>query len=217
MKAWMEKVTLNQRLALTAILFGAFALLGGTPQNDHVAKVNLRELAIEVDKTTDHVDVMELADWIIKGKADFRLLDLRSEKEYADYHIPQAENVSLAGLSDYPLLRNEKILLYSGGGIHSAQAWFLLKSRGYKGVYILMGGLEEWQDRILFPKLPENADQRELAAFEKTKNVSLHFGGQPQTGISELRPKMTVTLPKMENPSGGNKPATGKKKKKEGC
>ena len=54
-------------------------------------------------------------------------------------------------LPDYGLERNEKIILYSEGGIHSAQAWFLLKAMGYKSVYMLRGGLDDWKDLVLFP------------------------------------------------------------------
>jgi rhodanese-related sulfurtransferase len=43
-------------------------------------------------------------------------------------HIPTAELVELRDLHDYPLYHNEKIVLYSDGGIHSAQAWFLLRA-----------------------------------------------------------------------------------------
>ena len=80
----------------------------------------------------------------------------------------------------------KKIILYSDAGIHSAQAWFLLKANGYKGVYILRGGLEEWKDSILFPRLVENATPAEIAAFEKAKEISKFFGGSPQVGGSAL-------------------------------
>ena len=95
----------------------------------------------------------------------------------------------------------------------------LLKAKGYKGVYMLMGGLEEWKEKILFPKLPENAAPEQIAKFEKTKEVSKYFGGTPSVGgtadMKTETPKME--MPKLENPSGNQPPGGAPKKKKEGC
>ena len=89
---------------------------------------------------------------LIQGKSDFRIIDIRSDKEYQEYHIPGAENIPMATLEKANLMRNQKIIIYSEGGIHSAQAWMLLRAKDYKGVYILFGGLEEWNEKILFPE-----------------------------------------------------------------
>ena len=74
----------------------------------------------------------DLADSIIKGKTDYRLIDLNKENVFSEYHIPTAENFPITSLAESGLQRNEKIILYSEGGIHSAQAWMLMKSREYK-------------------------------------------------------------------------------------
>jgi rhodanese-related sulfurtransferase len=218
MKSFFKNLTLNKRLGLLLFVLGFFALLAGSPYHGSGVTLDAKELAAIIQTEADHVSAEELAGWIIEGTSDFRLIDLRSEAEYASYHIPGAENVQLTALPDYGLLRNEKIVLYSEGGIHSAQAWFLLKAKDYKGVYMLLGGLEDWKDLILFPKLPANASPDQLAAFEKTKKVSTFFGGTPQTGTAEAAPSVAVTMPKLEAPA----PAAGSavapvKKKKEGC
>jgi len=212
------KLTLNKKLALLAIAFGFFGLFAGSPYKGHNVSMNTKELAMVVENTTDHVKVEELADWIIQGKSDYRILDLRTEKEYNEYHIPNAENVPITMLDSAGLKRTDKLILYSEGGIHSAQAWMILKAEDYKGVYILFGGLEEWKDRILFPSLPETANDEQKRAFEKTKEVSKFFGGTPKTGGVEQTntgmPKME--MPKVTSPGGNTPPPTGKKKK-EGC
>jgi 3-mercaptopyruvate sulfurtransferase SseA len=123
----------------------------------------------------------------------------------------------ITGLNEYPIERNEKVILYSDGGIHSAQAWFLLKARKYHGVYILRGGLEEWKDAVLFPTLAENASPEEKTAFERTKGVSKFFGGTPRTGSSQEKTSSQVVMPKLDTPAPTAVPGTAKKKKKEGC
>lgn len=210
--------TINQKLALLAGVLGFFAVVAGNPYHGAETTLNAKDLSLVVEKEVDHVSPEELAGWIILGKSDYRLVDLRTEKEYAEYHIPSAENLTLTSLNDGTLQRNEKIVLYSDGGIHSAQAWFLLKAKQYKGVYILRGGLEEWKDRILFPQLPENSSPAEIAAFEQSKFVSKFFGGSPQIGGVAGTATPKLSLPKLESPaSPGQAKTAAPKKKKEGC
>lgn len=217
MKFSYKNLTTNQKLALIIGALGFLAVFAGSPYKGFTSTIDSQELATIVEKEVDHVSPGELAGWIITGKADYRLVDLRKEAEFSEYHIPTAENIQLPSISDGPLNRSEKIVLYSDGGIHSAQAWFLLKANGYKGVYILRGGLEEWKDKILFPRLAENAPPAEVAAFEKAKLMSTFFGGSPQIGGAAASTAPAMTLPKLESPAGVQPKAGAAKKKKEGC
>jgi hypothetical protein len=217
MKLSLSQLSTNARLGLLLGLLGAGALLIGDPGEGGAASIDPAELARLVQTETDHVSVEELADWIIQGKSDFRLIDLRSDAEFARYHIPGAENILITGLLDAGLLRNEKLVLYSEGGIHSAQGWFLLKAKGYRGVYLLRGGLEEWNSTILFPRIPDSPTAEQAALFEKLRNVSTFFGGRPQSGAAPA--DAAVAMPQVEMPASpaGGGPALAKKKKKEGC
>jgi hypothetical protein len=216
MKAW--KFTLNQKLALVAGVLGFLAIFAGSPYKGNTATLNVKELGLIVEKETDHINVEELADWIIKGKADYRLIDVRSEKEFETYHIPSAENVPVASLFGGGIQRNEKVILYSEGGIHAAQAWFLLKAQKYHNAYILRDGLAEWKEKILFPSIGESASAEEKSAFEKRKAVSSFFGGTPQVGATDSNTTPQIAMPKLEMPAASAAPGGApKKKKKEGC
>ena len=214
----LPDLTLNQKLGVLALALGAVALFA-QPQRGPFVKLDARELALVVEKEVDHVKAPELAAWIIEGRSDYRLLDLRTAQEYATYHIPSAENVPLTGLVDYPLQRNEKIVLYSEGGIHSAQAWMLLRAQGYAAVYMVLGGLEAWKDEVLFPSLPADAGPQALAQFEKTAQVAKFFGGEARLGGDAAAPAAGAELPKLAAPPPSPGPAApvAKKKKKEGC
>lgn len=211
-------LTRNQLLAFIAGLLGFFALFAGTPYKGNSVTMNVKELGLLVEKTTDHVFVDDLADWIIKGRSDFRLVDVRSAKEFSEYHIPTAENIPVGSLFDGALSRSEKIILYSEGGIHAAQGWFLMKAQGYANAYILKDGLEEWKDRILFPTLADNATAEEKAGFEKRKAVCAFFGGSPRTGgVANAQGAPKMVMPKLEAPTGAATQTSAPKKKKEGC
>ncbi len=217
MKYFFKNLTVNRMLAIAIGTLAFLAVFAGNPYKGSSLEVNAKELSEIVQKEVDHIGPEDLAAWIIQGKSDYRLIDLRNEKDYGEYHIPSAENIPITSLNDGSLARNEKIVLYSDGGIHSAQAWFLLKANEFKGVYILRGGLEEWKDRILFPRLAENASPAEIAAFEKTKLVSKFFGGSPQMGGAANAATPTLAMPKLQMPGGSQAKAVPGKKKKEGC
>ncbi|MDH7604327.1 MAG: rhodanese-like domain-containing protein [Melioribacter sp.] len=215
------KLNTNKKLALLAAILGILAFIIGNPNNKNKITVNAKELALSTIKNEDKISVIELADWIIKGKEDFVLVDLRDEKSYNEYTIPNSVNIEIENLLDSDLMRNEKIILYGDDDITSAQAWFILKSANYKSVYILKGGMNAWKNEILYPKIADNATPEEKSEFEKVKQISFYFGGMPQiisgtTASSIIQNVQAPSIPKISAPPAGNlKSAT--KKKREGC
>ena len=227
MPGWIVRLTLNQKLALVAVVLGAVALVASPYPGSRVT-LDARELALVVGTEADHVEAPELAAWIIDSRADYRLIDLRTEAEFARYHIPTAGNVPMNVLTDAGLGRQEKLVLYSDGGIHASQAWMLLRAQGYKSVYVLKGGLDEWKDQVVFPIVADNPSPSDRARDERLRSISAFFGGQPRSaaavaaGSTGATGAAAMAMPAMPNvaappsPAGGAKAAT-KKKKKEGC
>lgn len=214
----LKNLSVNGRLAAAAFVLGFLALFAGTPYHGADAVLNAKELSLTMASDADQVSATTVADWIIQGKADFRLVDLRPAAAYAEYHLPPAENIPVTALGESSLQHNEKIILYAESGERAAQAWMLLKAKGYKGVYLLRGGLEAWKGNVLFPRIPENATPAQLVDFARAKEVSKFFGGTPQAlaGDSASSP---VAMPKLAMPAPQGAAAGGapKKKKKEGC
>lgn len=213
MRKWLSALTLNQKLAVLASALGAIAI-GARPYAGDTVRIDTRELASIVTRDADQVPALELADWILAARSDYRLIDVRNEQAYATYHIPGAERAPVAALPDDPLARNEKIVLYSDDGVQAAQAWFLLKARGYAGVYILQGGLDAWVDTVLFPSLSDDPAQKTRDA--RLAAISAHFGGRPKAG-GEAAAAVPAALPQVEMPASGAVAPPKTKKKKEGC
>lgn len=217
MKKFWSNLSLNKRLALIAIIFGLVALFAGDPYGGTTIKVNEKDLVLSTVGNADKVLVTDLADWIIKGKSDFELIDLRSEDKYNEYTIPGSQSIPLPQISSSNLLRNQKIVLFSDDDVASSQAWFILKTKKYKGVYILDGGLEAWKEKVLFPKAPVNDSKDDLTEFEKMKEIAKYFGGQAQTDSSAVETKQQIKLPTAPTSTTKTSAPTGKKKKREGC
>jgi rhodanese-related sulfurtransferase len=217
---WLLGLTVNQRLALVAFLLGTGAVFA-RPTVGATVSINPQELAVIVQRGADRVEPIDLANWIIEGRSDYRLIDLRDQAQYSRYHIPTAENVPMASLPSVEIEPTEKVLVYSDDGARSAQGWFLLRARGLKGAYLLNGGLEGWKQTVLFPILADGSTQSSDA---KLLAISRHFGGAPRAAGSGAAGAAPVPDPAMSNAatlppppppvSGGSRP---KAKKKEGC
>ncbi len=217
---FLSKLSLNQKLGALALALGALAVFADVAPG-HTVRVNARELLTEVARAEDHVTPAELAAWIIEGRTDYRLVDIRSEKAFAEYHIPTAENVPIATVLDGALGRTDKIVLYGDGGIHAAQAWMALKGMGYRRVYTLREGLDAWKDEVLFPVAPPSPNPEEQARFERAAQVARFFGGQPRAAVAPGAEPAALptpaTAPAVALPNLPAGAGSGPKKKREGC
>ena len=219
-----SRLPLSGRLAVLLASLGIGALLIGDPTKGTSVTLDTQDLAAIVQGEVDHVEPAELADWLIAGRQDFRLIDLRDEADFAAYSIPGAERIPIVALEAAGLPRNEKIVLYSEEGIHSAQAWFLLKAKQYPAVYILLGGLSQWTEQVLYPVEPAaDASPAERIEFAKAAERARFFGGGPRAaaspaagGLATVAPSAPA-LPKVAPPPPAPGPAGAKKGKKEGC
>src|SRR3972149_5329097 len=87
--------TTNRNLAIAALVLAALALVAG--ESSHRVSVDPKEFAYRIQNELDHMDPLELSEWISSKREGFRLIDLRTAAEFAGYHIPGAE----------PILRSE--------------------------------------------------------------------------------------------------------------
>ncbi|MGZ4960012.1 MAG: FAD-dependent oxidoreductase [Methylomonas sp.] len=89
---------------------------------------------------------LPLADWDELEKTSALLVDVRSKTEFADGHIPNAQNFPLETLRDrfHELPQNREIWLICGVGQRAYYASRLLGQRGYQ-VKVLSGGMQTYQ------------------------------------------------------------------------
>ena len=169
-------ISTRRVLGASAGVLGALAAVAGRPSPDAPATIDVAALAREIDARTDHVDAVELAQWIRDRKPGLRVLDVRSDSDYAAYHIPSAEHVPLASIVSMRPKPGETLVLYSEGGAHAGQAWVLLRALGFRDVYFLAGGLLDWLDDVMHPAVGTGPDAERVAA------LSRYFGGAPRAG-----------------------------------
>jgi rhodanese-related sulfurtransferase len=177
---WQELGT-NVKLGIGVVVLALIGLLVGESYKNRGVSIDPKELSYIIQNELDHVRASELATWIMQGRADFRIIDLRDSTAFRQYHIPGAQNLSLPSLVGTRFAKNESIVLYSEGGVHSAQAMFLLWAQGYKKVFMLKGGMKEWEDEVLHPTI-ETAGVKgmSLDSLETLRRISIYFGGTPK-------------------------------------
>ena len=81
-------------------------------------------------------------------KENVAIIDVRTEKEYSEGHIPDAQNIDVQNenfaAQIQSLDKSKTYLLYCRSGKRSAKALNILKEAGFKKVYHLKDGFMEW-------------------------------------------------------------------------
>ena len=109
------------------------------------AKKPLKTLEVKGD--IRHLDVENFNN-AIQGKVGV-LVDVRTPKEYSDFHIPGAINVDYKNdhfkeMAAKTLDKSKPVMVYCRSGVRSARAMKILENMGYK-VYNLDNGIRAWR------------------------------------------------------------------------
>ena len=131
----------NRQLVLIAAALLAACNPSAAPET------SLVDVAQAAARQTDRVSVEELAGWIIEGRQDFEIVDVRSATDFDSGHIGEARNVPVAAIvSDETLASlptDRKIVVYSNGSENGAKAATLLRVAGFDA-HVVTGGYNAW-------------------------------------------------------------------------
>ena len=126
---------INKQLGFTiAILLGIIMLF--LPGSDK-SKFNFDPelLSSIIVSNEDQISPETLSEWIIEERKDYRLIDIRDEKEFNEGNIKTSENIPLKTLLSRNTLDDlsqdqKTIIIYSNGNSHASQAWLVMNSAG---------------------------------------------------------------------------------------
>ena len=103
------------------------------------AKQRVREITVD--------DVKRMLD----ANADFVLIDVREDNEWAKDHLPKAVHLGKGVIERDVEQRvpdtSTPIVLYCGGGFRSALAADALQRMGYTNVASMDGGIRDWREK----------------------------------------------------------------------
>ncbi len=150
-----------------------------------------------------YISTDQLADKIVNQDPSVLLIDMRSEKEFNEFSLPNAINIPLKNLldDDYIGYIDQDIydvILFSNDSFYADQAWMLGNRLGFKNLYVLKGGLNEWFNTIINPKYPDETMPREaFKLYDFRKAAGIYFGvGAPKTEKKAAPTKKVITVKK---------------------
>ncbi len=194
----MTKTYIILAVILIAIAFGVLLLPASIGNKYQVDPENLLK---EINNPSRYLSVDLIAERLINEDPSVMLVDVRSQDEYSSYSLPGAINIPLKALvnpewKDYLGTGDKDVVLFSNGDLYSDQAWILCTRLGYKNIYLMKGGLNEWFSCIMQPvEPPETAPKEAFDLYSFRKAASLHFGGGQPEIRAEL-PKENIVVKK---------------------
>jgi rhodanese-related sulfurtransferase len=170
-------------IILAIILLGAAFLLIILPSKQKSNQIDPSLLLLEINDPARYLDADHVAERIIELDPSLFLIDVRSIYDFEEYAIPGAVNIPLEEImdkqwADYLAQDSKDIVFYSNSDIYADQAWVLSKEKGYKNLYVLKGGLNDWFKTIMLPIEPEEgAPSEAFDLYSFRKGASFYFGG----------------------------------------
>lgn len=204
----------NKQLGISTALILGIIMIFLPGQDESKYRFDPEELSKMIVEGEDQISPETISEWIIEGRADFRLIDIRTEKEHNEGHIKNSENIVLKDILKKNKIEelsedSKAIVIYSNGNSHAFQAWIILKSAGID-VYVLEGGMNYWNRMILNPEKPTTLSSDDEILIYRTKAaIAGYFGGGTGAGTANstvIKKKKTF-----------KKKPKKKKKKLEGC
>ncbi len=162
--------------------------------------ISMDAVAQAAARQDDRASVEELATWLIEGRSDFKLIDVRVAEDFDKGRIGDAENIPIAQIvAEETLARlptNRMLLVYSNGSENAAKAAVLLRLAGFDA-HLLVGGYRAWHERILNPDIPAAALDGESLQVSEQRAYSCYFVGE-RAGAAELPARKPFVPPVIE-------------------
>lgn len=193
--------------AILILLAGGLVLLPKYQKHEGIKPEELLSNTISPERymTTDR-----LAHILINQDPSFILIDVRDEKSFASYTLPNAINIPLVKLLDEDsknyLNQNQfDVVLFSNDHFYADQAWILCNRLGYKNMRVLKGGINEWYATIINPLKPaDNMPATDFDLYATRKAASMFFGVvypeqvkvEAPKIVKKVAPKKVITIEK---------------------
>ena len=205
----------GKQIGVLVALLLAIIILFLPAQDSKKYRFDPQDIARSIEESEDQIDPTTVSQWIIEGRRDFMLIDIRDSDAFEQGHIKGAENIPLPRLLQKDTLdelpEEKLVVIYSNGSSHAAQAWLVMKTAGFDS-YMLEGGFNYWNKVIMNPKAPaDEASDDEILRYKTQLAVKGYFGGDATAVSNQVassdKPKTKKIIRKPRK----------KKKKLKGC
>lgn len=174
---------LSFRYAILAIILlllaGGLVVLPKYQKSEGIPADKLLSNIISLER---YVSTDQISEKIISQDPSFILIDVRDEKSYNTYTLPNAINIPLKNLLDenFESYLNQDqfdVVFFSDDNFYADQAWMLCNRLEYSNLHVLKGGINKWFTTIINPEKPnENSAAKEFELYTTRKASSMYFG-----------------------------------------
>jgi len=144
-------------------------------------EVSLADVAQAAARQDDRVSVEDVATWLIEGRGNFSLIDIRSPEDFESGKIGDARNIPITQLVTENVLldlpKDRMIIVYSNGSENAAKAVVLLRLNGIDA-HLMAGGYNAWHARILNPDISAEELDGESLQVSEQRAYSCYFVGE---------------------------------------
>jgi rhodanese-related sulfurtransferase len=195
------------KAAYIAIALGVLIFLGSIFTTRDVPKA----FAIDNKQVNRTMTPEELALLYIENRKDFEVLDLRQLESYNRGHIKNAiscpachndKNDAKEKQKEMPDF-NKKFIIYTQTGSEPIRLPRALAS--HKNLFLLSGGYESWENKILQPvTITEDDSEEEVYRKKRLNAIYKYFTGKeqlpaaPESGTKTIKKKSSHSLGKSE-------------------
>ena len=181
------------KATLLSLSVASVAACGPSTKTD----VSLAAVAQAAARQDDRVSAHELATWLIEGRGDFKIVDVRKPEDFEAGSIGDAENIPIARLVTEDVLSSlpadRLLVVYSNGSENAAKATVLLRLSGFDA-HLLTGGYNAWQEKILNPDISAEALDGESLAVAEQRAYACYFVGE-RSDAATLQPSSEPFVP----------------------
>ena len=154
-------------------------------------EISLADVAQAAARQDDRESVEDLASWLVEGRGDFKLIDVRIPEEFERGRIGDAENIPITQIATRDVLlrlpTDRMVIVYSNGSENAAKAMVMLRLAGIDA-HLLAGGYNAWQERILNPDISAEELDGESLQVSEQRALSCYFVGE-RSEVADMRSK----------------------------
>lgn len=186
------------------------------PGRKNLQELKPRQLLSEINDQTRFLTTDQVAKAIIDKDPFYVFIDVRKATEFQQFSLDRAINIPLAEILQPNNISelekgNRRLVFFCNGDILSEQAWFLLRRKGMKNIFVMKGGLNLWFTTIINPIKPvSTASDADFRQYQTRLAASQFFTGAGAVTVgqttSETNAKTKVKLqsaPKKKSAEGG--------------
>jgi rhodanese-related sulfurtransferase len=166
---------MNTRTVISVLLVSLGFILAFLPSVDKASlKVKPGKVLQSVLDPNSVFTADQVAKFIVSEDSSVQIIDVRTSGEYEKFSIPGAVNIPYEKIATNPdtlrVLLNRgyaRNIFYSNGDLESGYTFVLAVGSGFRNVYIMKGGLNDWFRLVMNTEFKgDRITARENALFE---------------------------------------------------